>query len=428
MATRGVSAWSVSNTPFTVQVGGGAVLYQWTGAPIPSRRTVTYSSISGLTVNTGNGKDDVLVQATVDDPTLVINTLGEQDQLQVSKTGLQSVTLNGGDGDDTFRIGALHRTFDELHTSIKVNGNGGANKMIIDDSRDETKNSYVVSSLSVTRGYQRIVDYSGIVSLELRAGKNDDTVHIAPAFSITSLLVDGGAGNDEISIRFSKMKAITAIAGPGGGKLTLDNQINAFGVTSEGRYTATDSQVSVGEWYPSLKGGFVVPIAAVSHSGFQALTLNTGFEDDLVRVQTTAAAGIQTTVNAGLGNDIVVGGSGSDILNGMIGRDILIGGDGIDTLSGGSGDDILIADRYTKSDSDLELLGLRTLWTAPKTYANRIADLRPQLNTSTVTSDAIVDGLFGNGDLDWFWGGNTGLRLAEVRDREVIGGQLEVVR
>jgi Ca2+-binding RTX toxin-like protein len=47
-------------------------------------------------------------------------------------------------------------------------------------------------------------------------------------------------------------------------------------------------------------------------------------------------------VDAGSGNDVVVGGGGNDVLLGGDGRDLLIGGLGGDYLDGGAGEDLLV--------------------------------------------------------------------------------------
>lgn len=50
------------------------------------------------------------------------------------------------------------------------------------------------------------------------------------------------------------------------------------------------------------------------------------------------------TINAGVGDDIVVGGAGRDTINGDAGNDLLFGWRGADTINGGSGDDTLYGD------------------------------------------------------------------------------------
>lgn len=56
----------------------------------------------------------------------------------------------------------------------------------------------------------------------------------------------------------------------------------------------------------------------------------------------TVVGGLLTDIiQAGLGNDILIGQAGEDVLDGEEGKDILLGGDGDDILRGGAGADIL---------------------------------------------------------------------------------------
>ncbi|MCW4202663.1 MAG: calcium-binding protein [Candidatus Thiodiazotropha lotti] len=64
------------------------------------------------------------------------------------------------------------------------------------------------------------------------------------------------------------------------------------------------------------------------------ITINGGSGDDVIR----GGAGNET-INGGSGNDWISGGSGNDKLHGGLGNDTLIGGDGHDRLNGGDGDD-----------------------------------------------------------------------------------------
>lgn len=121
-------------------------------------------------------------------------------------------------------------------------------------------------------------------------------------------------------------------------------------------------------------------------------------------------------VDGGVGNDLIVAGNGNDRLVGGAGRDFMIGGSGADTLHGRSGDDVLIAG-YTRYDtSDTALRSLLAEWTSGKSYAARVYNLRTggglthgyRLNGNngtcqTVFSDNDVDRLKGNRGMDLFW-------------------------
>jgi Ca2+-binding RTX toxin-like protein len=64
------------------------------------------------------------------------------------------------------------------------------------------------------------------------------------------------------------------------------------------------------------------------------------------------AALTSITINAGEGEDTVIGGDGNDAINGDEGNDTLIGAKGNDTVSGSSGDDTMIWFNGDGSDSD----------------------------------------------------------------------------
>lgn len=80
------------------------------------------------------------------------------------------------------------------------------------------------------------------------------------------------------------------------------------------------------------------------------------------------------TVNGGNGNDIIDGGPGNDILNGDAGDDTLYGGDGNDTLDGGTGNDTLYGgkgdDRLYGGDGDDILYGDNGPGTNPNDFTH----------------------------------------------------------
>jgi Ca2+-binding RTX toxin-like protein len=132
--------------------------------------------------------------------------------------------------------------------------------------------------------------------------------------------------------------------------------------------------------------------------------------NDLITVLATAPA----EVYGGGGNDLIVGGSGADIIDGGAGndlieggtgRDILIGGDGADLLEGFSGEDLLIAGTFMDgsrfADRQADLRSLQTGWTGSGVYADRVADLLPFLS-ARVADDGDSDILIGGGSMDWF--------------------------
>jgi len=121
------------------------------------------------------------------------------------------------------------------------------------------------------------------------------------------------------------------------------------------------------------------------------------------------------------GADILIGGDGDDLLSGGDGNDILIGGAGADRLVGNADDDILIAG-FTAWDGNIAALeAILAEWTSPRSYAQRVANIRgtgsgERLNGDyfldaegassggrTVFDDGARDVLTGNQGIDFFF-------------------------
>jgi uncharacterized repeat protein (TIGR03803 family) len=125
-----------------------------------------------------------------------------------------------------------------------------------------------------------------------------------PISSVTSISVDGNAGNDSITIE-STMPA-------------------TFGVSVQGG--PGDDTIQGGPGNDTLGGG----------QGNDFILGGPG--DDLIH----GGAG-DDSIGGGQGNDILYGGPGNDTMTGGAGNDVLIGGAGNNVLHGGLGDDTLFA-------------------------------------------------------------------------------------
>jgi VCBS repeat-containing protein len=80
-----------------------------------------------------------------------------------------------------------------------------------------------------------------------------------------------------------------------------------------------------------------VTVTVTVREAGDARTLTGSNKDDLL----VDAAGFDSQIFGGNGDDTLRGGDGADVLRGENGRDSLFGGDGADTLIGGSGEDLL---------------------------------------------------------------------------------------
>jgi Ca2+-binding RTX toxin-like protein len=72
------------------------------------------------------------------------------------------------------------------------------------------------------------------------------------------------------------------------------------------------------------------------------LNVNGGTGQDMINTNGVDLSGIRVGLDAGDGNDTILGGAGSETIMGGAGNDMIDGGGGDDELDGGAGDDVLV--------------------------------------------------------------------------------------
>jgi phosphodiesterase/alkaline phosphatase D-like protein len=181
-----------------------------------------------------------------------------------------------------------------------------------------------------------------------------------------------------------------------------------------GRLVIRDNGQTVGTFNPAAVGLIVV-------NGLAG--------DDVIRVSQQVA--INTVLNGGSGNDVLIGGGGHNILLGGDGNDTLVSFTKRDVLIGGKGPDVLLALQggalmiggNTAYDHNLTaLLQILNEWSSTDDYATRLARFRagngvPRLSTDaptvppsikpaakpTIFNDGAIDVLFGGPEPSWYF-------------------------
>jgi len=370
-----------------------------------------YSGLEDLTVNTGGGADNVFVGSTRTGTVTTVKTEGAADRITVGA-----------------RLDGTNWTMDAIDGRLVIDGGTEADTLTFNDSGDATANTYALTAGRLTRTGAANVEWSAAETLSLLAGRGADTITAssAPAGSV----IDGGAGYDRVTVgggNLARVNGLTVRAGANGGELTLDDTA-APKYGSEGNtYFVRNGEVQ--RQKPVFAAGSTVPTqwsldAEVDHSDFNTVAVKAGTGNDLIRLGTTSSGPI-TTIFAGAGHDIVIGGAADDTVYGEGGNDILVGGSGADTLRGGEGEDIVIGGSLTDTTTT-RLRNLRTDWIAPTPFWTRVTAMRAGL-TAGVIDDTATDSLYGEGGLDWFWGVWVGSPM-EVKDFQIVGSTVEAVR
>ena len=160
------------------------------------------------------------------------------------------------------------------------------------------------------------MDLNDVESIDFRAlgGADDIAVGDLSGTDVTQIGIDlrgpngGGDGAaDTITVTGTNGADVIGVAGDAGG-------VTVFGL-----------QASVNIFFPEAAN--------------DRLVLNALGGDDVINASSLEADGIQLTVNAGAGEDVIVGSEGADLINGGDGNDLALMGAGDDVFVWNPGDD-----------------------------------------------------------------------------------------
>ena len=292
--------YTLSATSFT-RNGGGVNPVNWSG-----------NSLFALTVNTGANTEFVTVNDTAFVST-VVNAGPSNDQIVVAGTSTgKSLTVNAGAGNDSVIFAGSGNRLANAG-NVAVNGQGGSDQLILDDSGLLSSTTYTVTATTVSRAGIGTISYAGISFLRLDSGRPAETINIE-ATGAAATQINAGPAGDLINVHGSSGN-LTVNAGGGTNTVNVGSAARQLAftgtVTVNGQGGATalnvnDQNLSTAETY-TLTGTSVVRTNSpgiLTYSGLTALTVNTGTAGETVNVTSTSATG-RTTVNTGPGGDLV---------------------------------------------------------------------------------------------------------------------------
>jgi hypothetical protein len=241
-----------------------------------SGNVVRYRSLTGVSLDAGNGNNTFAVMSTGPTTPFTLNTGAGKDTITVS------LSLPGG----ASAIGA----------PLTVIGQGGTDALVLDDRLSTTPITYNFTPGQILR-ILTTISYRDIASLTLYDGSGGNQIYVdSSAIPVT---VNAGAGNDVVTlggIEFGEslggILAPVAVNGQGASTtLVLNDQTNA---------SSTEYDIFAGSVMRFQ--GSQLPTITYNHIG--ALTLNAGKANNTFLVESTAAS-TQLTVNTGAGNDSI---------------------------------------------------------------------------------------------------------------------------
>jgi Ca2+-binding RTX toxin-like protein len=304
---------------------------------VSSGSSVVVSGLAAKTIVSG-------MDASLD--TLTVNGGGGDDVINASglHAGQISLTINGGDGNDTITGSA------GADTVIGGRGNdtallGGGNDIFVWNPGD---------------GSDTVDGQGGNDTLHFNGANVNENINISANGSRATLTRDVG----NITMDLNSVETIDVNALGGADNLTV-NDLTGTGVKNVNVDLSSPAGSGMGDGQPDTvtingtSGADVITVSSsggvITVSGLATTVTITGAEaandrlvinglggDDIITA--SGLSGIQLTENGGDGNDVLIGGNGNDFLSGGLGDDVLIGGPGQDILDGGPGDNILIQD------------------------------------------------------------------------------------
>jgi Ca2+-binding RTX toxin-like protein len=275
---------------------------------------------------------------------LVLNGLGGNDVIDASglKAGGIQLTMNGGlgndvlvgsagndlfnggDGDDVAFMGAGDDTFvwNPGDDNDILEGQAGTDTLLFNGAN-------VAESVNLFANGGRAVFFRNVASVVM--DMNDvETVEFNALGGADTITLGDLSGTDVRTVNID-------LAGASG---TPDGQADTVVVNA----TSGDDVIVL-----TLEGGALVvnglaTRVVIEHfdPALDRLQINALAGDDVVQASGLPPGLLQLIVDAGAGDDVVIGGGGNDILLGGDGDDVLLGGPGLDVLDGGNGDNILI--------------------------------------------------------------------------------------
>ncbi len=301
------------------------------------------SSGSSIVVN-GLSAQVTINGAELGNDLLVINGLAGNDVIDASRlrSGLASLTLNGGDGDDriigsagndlvnggrgndTALLGAGNDTFvwNPGDGSDVVEGQAGTDTLQFNGANVNEN-----IDISANGGRARLFRDVGNVTMDLNGVEHVNVVALGGADTITV--------NDLTGTNVNQV-AIDLAATPGSG--VGDGQADTIvinGTNGNDVITVTDNNGVV------TVSGLATDVTI---TGFEAandrIVINGLGGDDVINASGLGGA-MLFTANGGDGDDVLIGSRGNDVLSGGAGDDILIGNGGLDVLDGGPGANVV---------------------------------------------------------------------------------------
>jgi len=317
-------------------------------------------SLAGWTgverVDGAGGNDTIDATGQTGNVVLLTGGAGNDD---LTAAGFSQTTLQGGIGNDTLNGGAASDILFGGAGADTMFGGAGNDLFFVDDSGDSIDGGSGTDRVRIDNlaGINLTVGgWTGVNRIDGNSG--NDTINATG--NSTGLIMFGRVGNDSLTggtgsdFLFGEAGSDTLTGGAGIDVLHGGSGADTmFGGADDDTFFIDDAG-------DMADGGSGLDRARITN-GVVGIDINVSGWTSIERFNASvgndtingAGSSEDLVINGNAGNDLVIGGSGSDLLFGNIGNDSLIGGGGqdflfgdagADTFSGGAGDDFFYID------------------------------------------------------------------------------------
>jgi hypothetical protein len=378
------------------------------------------SAVIGLTINDGRGNDVYTIAGCPS--TTVLNAGPNVDAFFLQ--GLQSfaeltVSTSAGSGADTITLGDASQTLSglsELQTSITLTGRAGDALNLYDQGYASAR-TYTVTPTRLTWSHGPPVGYSGLSYTIVNGSQGGDTFDLSAgtAASNAVTLYAGRGSNQLIGSASGNTWQVTGpsadvgyLSGAVYGGAVSFYQVGSLTGGSGGDTFRFQDQATLSG---NLAGGGNASLDYSLYSTSVIVDLQTGFATGVggsVSGISTVIGGSGAPGTPGLYN-LLIGSGGNTLTGGTGRRNILVAGGSASTLNAGDGEDLLIGGS-TIYDSDPNDPGLANwqqiaaYWAGTDDFFTRVANVTsgnsaPLLDATTVFGNNGGNTMNGNGAL-----------------------------
>jgi hypothetical protein len=350
-------------TPLTINAGSGANVLNLTPTSENLNNlagAVTINAGSASTVNVDDQLNAVASTYTVTATnvsrsgfggltyaglgTLVLNGGSAADTYNIQSTAAGStVKVNGGVSSDTFNLGSGN-SLNTVQGALTVNGGGGTNTLIANDSSSASGQSYTLSSTQLTRSGIAAITYASLSAINATGSGNDTLTLLTPVPTVATTFNGGSGINKLVGPNATTTWTVSGVNSGIVTSVTFSNFQNLTGGSGNDTFNVTTSTASLSGTlnggagankisYATLGSSYLVTVTLTSNTTGSATAFSGGFSN------IGSAAGSTDTSNTLTGPNLVnlwsISGNNAGKVNtfSYTGMPHLVGGTNVDTFT-----------------------------------------------------------------------------------------------